>query len=146
MSTFDQARIDECRKRCEAATAGPWLWSGPSENWTYWPRFLNGPALQTIIGPDDSRSTESCADLRVEIDPSDQEFIAAARTDLPDALDALEEARRERDEAIKLLRELTPTKCVCSPEYTSRNLHDPQCEYHETEHVREFLRKMEDEE
>lgn len=92
------AAVRAIKSEAEKATQGPWLWSGPCENWSYWPRFLNGPKLETVLGPDDSRSTESVSDMRIEIDPCDQDFIAHARTNVPalcNLVDTLVEALRK---------------------------------------------------
>lgn len=69
MTNFTDERIAEARARCEAATKGPWEivdGNSPHPEWSPWVY-------------DDY--------------PKDWAFIAAARTDFPDALDALVEAR-----------------------------------------------------
>lgn len=72
MSTFDKARIDECRKRCDLMQ-----------------KYGHLKRQRYIDIHDD--------------------FDKYSRTDLPDALDALEEARRERDMLADALRRLNTT-------------------------------------
>lgn len=81
--TWNQERHDAARARCEAATEGPWS--------------------------AESHCTDAEADLTradgwdLAVDPNggnpfhrwDADFIAAARQDLPDALDEIERLRRE---------------------------------------------------
>lgn len=77
MADFNDDDIKAARALCDAATPGPWI------------EQLGFP-LSHIVGV----TCDEALEVR------DAEFIAAARTLLPAALDALESARRERDEAL----------------------------------------------
>lgn len=70
-----QTKLDEMRKRCEAATPGPWEYLKPSDIGGQAIVLMNGPAIVPngwgLLG-DDGR------------------FIAAARSDLPLLISALE--------------------------------------------------------
>lgn len=85
------ARIAELRGLCEAATPGPWSHMyDANEVVRWWDDYGNTPV----------------ADVEFERARTEAEgvanaaFIAAARTALPEALDALEAVTRERDGAL----------------------------------------------
>ena len=78
--TFDAAGIAAQRAVCEAATVASWGGDVLTSHWT------------NVISVFDN---EGGASFSLEIDESDRAFIAAARTALPAALDALEAAYAE---------------------------------------------------
>ena len=78
MADFTDDQIKAARALCESATPGPWI------------EQLGFP--RSLVGVTCDEALEVC----------DAEFIAAARTLFPAALDALEQARRERDEALAI--------------------------------------------
>lgn len=95
MTDATELDIDAIRARMEAATEGPW-------------EALGSDPYDTVIDTGGA-SLGCCPDcgVRAGFERADAEFIAHARTDLPAALDevtrlraALDEARRERDEAL----------------------------------------------
>ena len=67
-------RLNEIEARTNAATEGPWELLGDGE-------YVSGPGI--LVAPDDGGVTSA-----------DAEFIAAARTDVPALLDALEKVLR----------------------------------------------------
>ncbi len=95
---FDAKRIAEARERCEKATKGPWTTKPSSE--TY-----NGFAVDVVIA-----ATASGKFNKVYAKPpggsfpaTDQNLIANARQDLPDALDDIEELLAAIQYALKEL-------------------------------------------
>lgn len=85
-------RLDEIKARAEAATEGPWSWSGRV-----------APVLSGYAGTSYRYSKEvieaehhgecgcrSDCQLEVTVDPLDAEFIASARSDIPRLVAALE--------------------------------------------------------
>lgn len=81
--------IKAARALCEAATPGPWAFMNEAYPW------VAGAVDEDIACPSTVIEFNECGEQA----HSDARFIAAARTLLPAALDALEQARRERDEA-----------------------------------------------
>lgn len=73
---MEQKRLDEIKARCEAATAGPWYEYMDSVTTT-----PNRPYLDDYI----------CEDM----EPTDADFIAEARQDIPDLLSEVERLRTE---------------------------------------------------
>lgn len=71
------------RKRCEAATAGPWEWKDVTES------FLFGPESMWVGEVINRELPEP-----IENSKHDVEFIAHARTDIPALLSALDEAEK----------------------------------------------------
>ena len=84
--------LDAIKARAEAATEGPWSWSGRVD-----------PVLSGYAGTSYRYSKEvieaehhgecgcrSACQLEVTVDPLDAEFIAAARSDIPRLVAALE--------------------------------------------------------
>jgi hypothetical protein len=98
---FDAKRIREARKRCDAATAGPWEYDGMHNEITT-PR---GDAYWLIISECRSAPDQEYTRLR-DGHQFDANFalIAAARTDLPDALDDLEAWRALAERAAEHIR------------------------------------------
>jgi hypothetical protein len=89
--SIDTAKV---RKVCEAATPGPWqVYDSCS-----WRRIGLAREHKEILWPSTNRS-----DGHPELDginrEADLEFIVTARTALPEVLDALDAAEKERDEA-----------------------------------------------
>jgi hypothetical protein len=81
--------IDESRRICDAATPGPWEWSG-----------------------DDLMSSSTCiattgCDCGLSVTPveDDKRFSAHARTALPAALDEIERLRRQNERLKAALRD-----------------------------------------
>jgi len=87
-------RIDEIRRRCEAATPGPWV----------------DMSTRHEVGPIRSAETiaEICRDPELDDREADRDFIAHAREDVPWLLNILataDQERAERDaEAIELIK------------------------------------------
>lgn len=75
--------VDAIRARAEAATPGPWRW--------------RDDGYDSVVLDRSDDYVGGCPDcgVRAGFDESDAEFIAAARTDIPALLDALDEARAE---------------------------------------------------
>ena len=120
MPKLTEKKIAELRALCEKATPGPWCWESVAEKSNEFVVGLacnkNGEMLsgcingvdydeQTCAYIEDSviRSSVVGANEDGNANFSDAALIAAARTALPDLLSDLEEARRERDEALSRL-------------------------------------------
>jgi len=88
--TWTKERHEAARGRCEAATDGPWSWDRPSEYQE--PTSLDAPDGRVLYATDEYGGYPECGeDLRINsADTADANFIAHARTDLPDALDRIE--------------------------------------------------------
>ena len=82
MLTYEQ--LDEIKTRASKATRGPWAWNS---------RHGLGAPNRLVMWP----SHEYGCDLDIEGEEADLDFIAHARTDIPDLIAALEAAERERD-------------------------------------------------
>ena len=80
MSTELKALLDEMRQRCEAATPGPWWWDRLGDL---------RPTPHDEYGLDALIRWESIGEVPVLAD-GDAEFVAAARTDLPRLIAAVE--------------------------------------------------------
>lgn len=79
MTDWTKDRHAAARKACEAATSGPWEWDG--KPWDY-PHDQEAPWLRCSHG--------AVVNGEIECGEHDASFIAAARTDLPAALDEIE--------------------------------------------------------
>lgn len=92
------------RERCNMATGGPWGLSGS----THWPNRQG--AIKAVWGHAKCRAHQPricCIDRpRKAIGDANAEFIAHARTDLPDALDALDAAEARAEDAERRVKEL----------------------------------------
>lgn len=86
-------RLDEIEARANAATPGPWEVK-PYDGW----HKESDNEINSFVGPDATTIIEQlgcdCCDVGLEVTPADAEFIAAARTDVPALLDALEKVLR----------------------------------------------------
>lgn len=110
--TWTPERHAEARKRCEVATAGPWArggWGGQCHMPEHVAKGHPGGGkckYDTYFAESDdhhelvSRSVENSLvagnyeyDAGGIVGEADSDFIAAARTDLPDALDEIERLR-----------------------------------------------------
>lgn len=89
--TFDRAAA---RARCQAATPGPWYFGAGDR--TYGRAFDLDEEL-LFVAADDAREVPVAVVTEHLMDGMDAVFIAHARTDLPAALDALDEIERDRD-------------------------------------------------
>lgn len=78
---MDEKRLDEIRKRAEAATPGPWEWSQEFRN-------LKSADGRPILSP------EGFGTYMILINSDNSDFIAHARQDIPDLLAALEAAEQ----------------------------------------------------
>ena len=76
--------IAAIKARADKAAAGPWAWNS---------RHGLGAPNRLVMWP----SHEYGCDLDIEGEEADLDFIAHARTDIPDLIAALEAAERERD-------------------------------------------------
>ena len=91
-----EERIAELRNLCEAATPGEWRW------------HQTDGSLLCLSGPDEEQNAvlgiaicKACRERGAPClgpDGTDAAFIAAARTALPELLDALDKAERDLDE------------------------------------------------
>ncbi len=103
--SFGPSRIKELRALCDGATAGPWRFghSGPCgrQYFACNVRMTRGPIGQGTIFRVWERGDESQANAK---------FAAAARTGLPEALDAVEERDRE---IVRLRHALTRVRYYC---------------------------------
>jgi hypothetical protein len=85
-------RLSEIEKRCNAATAGPWgvektdirNWIGPMRD--------DGHKISTIVTSTDRENLRMMALYRND---SNAQFIAAARTDIPDLLSEIKRLRED---------------------------------------------------
>ncbi len=84
MSDAKALDIAAIKARADKATAGPWAWNS---------RHGLGAPNRLVMWP----SHEYGCDLDIEGEEADLDFIAHARTDIPDLIAALEAAERERD-------------------------------------------------
>ena len=129
MPNFDQSRIEAARARCDKATAGPWTASvnatalglesssyahnvliGGHEAWVARRECPNYERVDHSVHGDVHR-WEGVGPLKPDLTPHpDADFIAHARTDLPDAISALtaERAENERLRAELDLRQPLP--------------------------------------
>jgi len=96
-----QEELDAIKARCEAATAGPWHWSGdypsdaPCPHGTDWTD--HGPDLTSSTDPVITSSGYDASSL--DVSDADAEFIAAARSDVPALLAEIERLEALLDEA-----------------------------------------------
>jgi len=92
MTDWTQDRHAAARRACEAASEGPWRWKwvctsvGLTTNWIG--EILNGSG-RTVPSGYHATKGGKCPDKP----HGDAAFCAAARTDLPDALDEIERLR-----------------------------------------------------
>ena len=86
MSDLDLKKLHDL---CEAATPGPWSWDGVELDGGEW---ACDPVLSATCSP---CGWSGCSGARAEVLHQDVEFIAAARTALPQLLDEVETLRAE---------------------------------------------------
>lgn len=79
-------RVSEIRERCEKATEGPWILATSNS----WRRFLR-PSGESVCVPVTQNTEDRHPDLLLP--NHNGEFIAEARTDLPDLLSVLDEVK-----------------------------------------------------
>jgi hypothetical protein len=87
---IDSAELEAIRRRCEAATAGPWE------------SFVEG---RDHLGGNDFIRTGGLDDQSPDIEllgasTADQDFIAHARQDIPRMLDEIERLKKKVNEAL----------------------------------------------
>jgi hypothetical protein len=87
------------KRRCEAASPGPWEWVGSDLE-------KSPPQWGVVIeAPQDSCSTYGCCGGHgTNVSLADQDFIAHARTDIPDLLAAVEALQAENKRMRKALK------------------------------------------
>jgi hypothetical protein len=118
MPEITPERLAEIEARCKAATKPPWKFSAPGGRDCIWmdvvdengDEILSGetqPQPHTCQNPEAERP-------RFEQVKADLEFAAHARTDIPDLLAALKQAREERDRSRLLSRRPSHQKNHCS--------------------------------
>lgn len=99
MSTdWTAERIAESRRICNAATAGPWIHDVMDE-------IDGGYSNGQVISPNHDYAGNEVSPRNSVTNPNcmtfgDGEFIAHARTALPDALDEIERLRKENDDLL----------------------------------------------
>ena len=80
-------RLDKIEARANAATEGPWEVK-PYNGW-----HDASDEIDSFVGPSDATIVEQlgcgCCDVGLEVSPTDAEFIAHARTDVPALIAAL---------------------------------------------------------
>lgn len=93
---WDAARIAEARARCEAATDGPWVYvededsiKGPTESGAH---IASMPTVDDFPCLDDEGPNHDAAAAEIA---ANNDFIAVARTALPEALDEIERLRAQ---------------------------------------------------
>lgn len=87
---FTPKRIREARERCENASDGPWQ----VQDSCSWRRIGQAPPHEYRDGNVLSPRVDNDGHPNLTVERDDLDFIAHSRTDLPDALDDLEETRR----------------------------------------------------
>jgi hypothetical protein len=87
---IDSAELEAIRRRCEAATAGPW------ESFVEGREHLGGNDFIRTGGLDDQSPDIEL--LRAST--ADQDFIAHARQDIPRMLDEIERLKKKVNEAL----------------------------------------------
>lgn len=95
MSSMTPDRITEIKSRCEAATEGPWeYWDNRGKPyWLHrWPQDAGFPPTGLIVGEMNQgvQIGKSCSLHK----PADCLFVANARQDVPDLVEALEAAQQ----------------------------------------------------
>ncbi len=119
--------LDAIRKRCEAATPGPWEWSGPTRNETA--RGLYRTYVHQVPGcggdniPPEKFYISIQSVGTAERDDADANFIANARTDIPALLDAYEAQAvriQELEDALRKCDEYFTEYLSQVPDYTLR--------------------------
>jgi len=91
-------RIAELQALCEKATPGPWIWAD-DQMWFYADYQKRGDLEQNSDGSWKFVSIIETEDGHYGPKENDRDFIAAARTALPELLAELSRLTRERDEA-----------------------------------------------
>lgn len=85
MAEFNAARAEAIRSRCEAATPGPWKWTPQEEE------VERDGTVEKVTGAQiESIFTFDTGEGYYGVENNNAEFIAHARTDLPDALAEIE--------------------------------------------------------
>ncbi len=87
------------RKRCEAATVGPWKWCPPATKWN--PGHLLCQDLRENPRIPEELLLMTSAKKAEGLGRGNQQFIAHARQDVPDLLDEVERLRRLEDSVIR---------------------------------------------
>jgi hypothetical protein len=87
---IDSAELEAIRRRCEAATSGPW------ESFVEGREHLGGNDFIRTGGLDDQSPDIEL--LRAST--ADQDFIAHARQDIPRMLDEIERLKKKVNEAL----------------------------------------------
>lgn len=84
---------DEIRALCDAATPGPWRREGD---------WIDAGEYDQVIAPDRVECMSHCygGSSRIDVEAADLEFIAAARSLVPELLDRAVRAEAERDAAL----------------------------------------------
>jgi uncharacterized small protein (DUF1192 family) len=93
MNAWTEERHREARARCVKATPGPWIYGMGTSVVLCETGILDANLEAVLVNCGRGSGTET---------QEDGEFIAASRTDLPDALDEIERLQRQpdRDEAL----------------------------------------------
>lgn len=84
--------LEEIRQRAEAATPGPWTYTGGVEK-TAW---IEGPVEDVLVH--DSRGWGHLSEDYAWIRPADGEFIANARHDIPKLVAVIASILRESEQ------------------------------------------------
>ena len=106
-------RLDKIEARANAATEGPWEVK-PYNGW-----HDASDEIDSFVGPSDATIVEQlgcgCCDVGLEVSPTDAEFIAHARTDVPWLLEQVD----RRDKALEKVLRLHPRVVVlhADPEF-----------------------------
>ena len=115
MSGMTPERLDEIEVRADSATPGPWTKKPPE-------RLTEGPAAGMLPGVCIAATSPSKQN-RVYASPpggqfpsADQNFIAHARTDIPDLLAEVRRLRAERDALREALMEVRRTALIVGGE------------------------------
>lgn len=96
-----EQELEEIRKRCEAATPGPWVWESDSPN------------CVGTRGNSTSLICEDGADSFVGLTERDNEFIAHARADIPALADSLRAERaRMQEKVCSICSDATDMACA----------------------------------
>lgn len=119
-----QAKLDEIKKRCDAATSGPWR-AMHGDSYSAYPSVMrqNGPHF-TLLDAAEPDGENAEADFRYPGADADADFIAHARTDVPALAQALEVA-------VKALNDNSPRwaerDCMCDPKRLGTRCHRCHC-------------------
>lgn len=106
---IDEVRLEKIRARCEAATPGPWKAIS-----AYWLETEDEEQFR-VYDIENQNGDVTIAHTSVLIGKNDADFIARARQDVPDLLDAIDNLQAENERLRETLERAEKAVCFGTP-------------------------------